>query len=253
MHEPSPLDDSPSWSRLFRHLVQTLARPQISEEKPFQWRYLRIVVMVLVISGFFTMIALIIKVWFDNYFGFDTANEELVQQPLIRLMTAGILAPVVEEITFRLPMRFNARNLSVFVAMLIVLFLFGQWINQQIAPLTNNHAFEILARLSVKLLLAALLAFVLYQVLKNFDPALVRFRDQRFTLVFYFFTILFGFAHISNAQYSWHNLLYIIPLTLPQIISGLFLGYTRIKLGLKYAVLQHAIWNLLLVLPLFLK
>lgn len=253
MNEPSLLDDSPSWSRLFRHIVQTLARPRLSEEKPFQWRYLRIVLMVLVISGFFTMIALVIKVWFDNYFGFDTANEDLVQQPLLRLMTAGIMAPLVEEIIFRLPMRLNARNLSVFVAMTLIMFVFGQWVNQQIAPWVNNQALEILVRLSVKLLLAALLAFVFYQVIKNFDPALVRFRDQRFTLVFYFFTILFGFAHISNAQYSWHNLLYIIPLTLPQIISGLFLGYTRIKLGLKYAVLQHAMWNLLLVLPLFLK
>lgn len=82
------------------------------------------------------------------------------------------------------------------------------------------------------------------------------FWDNHFRAFFYLSAILFALMHLTN--FSNTNILFYIlaPLiVLPQFIGGLTLGYTRLKLGFFWGVLQHGLYNFILfsVVLLFLN
>lgn len=249
MHELLHLFNPASYWRLLVEIFQSLRRPVLHDEKPFHLSYLRVVVMVVILTAVFKIIAVLIKFGVDNYFGFDYEESETERSKLMSLLLVGLAGPFVEELLFRLPMRLNTRNLSVSVALGVVLFALGKQINLLIQPWFTNEDLRGLAQLLIKLLMAAALSCIIWLIIRRFNSALAAFCARRFTWIFYFFTLLFGFAHITNSALSWHNLLYVVPLTLPQLIGGLLLGYTRINLGLKYAIIQHSVWNFLALIP----
>ena len=86
-----------------------------------------------------------------------------------------------------------------------------------------------------------------------FRGPLYLFRNNsNFGLIFYLFTLVFGFYHITNFELT-PTILYLSPLLVsPQLFIGLLLGFIRIKLGLHWAILLHAAYNLALVGPLIL-
>ena len=70
-----------------------------------------------------------------------------------------------------------------------------------------------------------------------------------FKLAYYASFVLFGLVHISNFPnidgYYW-----LIPvLVAPQLFAGIYLGFIRVKLGLVWSMLLHAIHNLVLIGP----
>jgi len=75
------------------------------------------------------------------------------------------------------------------------------------------------------------------------------FYKKAFRWIFYGFAILFGYVHISNYELTTNVLLISPILVAPQIILGLFLGLIRVRLGLIYAILFHAVYNAILVIP----
>lgn len=71
-----------------------------------------------------------------------------------------------------------------------------------------------------------------------------------FKWTFYGFALAFGAVHISNYQVDPTTAILLFPiLTAPQIVAGLFLGLIRVKVGLLYSMLFHAIYNFVLVVP----
>ncbi len=100
-----------------------------------------------------------------------------------------------------------------------------------------------------------LVVVVLAPVLEElfFRGPLYLFRNSSyFGLIFYLFTLVFGFYHITNFELT-PTILYLSPLLVsPQLFIGLLLGYIRIRLGLQWAILLHSAYNLALVGPLIL-
>lgn len=75
-------------------------------------------------------------------------------------------------------------------------------------------------------------------------------RHQKyFRLAFYVFTLLFGYIHIFNFDITIKILIFSPILVAPQIILGGFLGFLRVRLGLVYAMILHALFNATLVVP----
>ncbi|WP_299781187.1 CPBP family intramembrane glutamic endopeptidase [uncultured Formosa sp.] len=96
-----------------------------------------------------------------------------------------------------------------------------------------------------------LLGVVLAPILEEFffRGPLTLFNTKHYISVFYFFTLAFGFVHITNFEIT-RNVLILSPiLVAPQIIIGLFLGVIRIQYGLGYSMLFHAIYNGILIIP----
>jgi membrane protease YdiL (CAAX protease family) len=144
----------------------------------------------------------------------DTNNhkavEMLMSNPLLALFAAVIIAPLFEEIIFR------------------------AYIVKKYSPIR----------------LIALIAGI--TGIKNKMRVyyfLEKYWDKHYKYVIYFSAILFGFVHIGNYEITT-NILIFSPLVIsPQIYIGLCLAYLRVKYGLVWAMLYHAIYNLILIGP----
>ena len=65
-----------------------------------------------------------------------------------------------------------------------------------------------------------------------------------FKHLYYLSAILFGLVHIYNYDYTNPEILiFVVAICMPQIISGLFLGYVRIKYGIIGAIILHGLLN----------
>jgi membrane protease YdiL (CAAX protease family) len=71
-----------------------------------------------------------------------------------------------------------------------------------------------------------------------------------FKYVFYGLTLIFGFYHITNFEISTTILLLSPILVAPQISVGTLLGFIRVRFGLWWSILLHALYNLLLIGPI---
>ena len=98
---------------------------------------------------------------------------------------------------------------------------------------------------------AVIVAPVLEELL--FRGPMVWFKGTSyFPFIFYSFTLVFGFYHITNFEISRTILLLSPILVAPQIIVGSLLGFIRVKFGLLWAIAFHANYNLVLIGPLIL-
>jgi hypothetical protein len=103
----------------------------------------------------------------------------------------------------------------------------------------------------VVLLAGIILAPVLEELI--FRGPLIFFRNSRFfPYIFYGITLLFGFYHITNFELSRQVLLLSPLLVAPQLCVGVFLGYIRVRFGLLWAMLLHALYNFALLGPVLL-
>ena len=86
-----------------------------------------------------------------------------------------------------------------------------------------------------------------------FRGPFIFFKDSKhFKYSFYAFTLIFGFYHITNFEFTTTVLLFSPLLVAPQLSVGLFLGYIRIRFGLLWSIALHACYNLILIGPIVL-
>lgn len=100
-------------------------------------------------------------------------------------------------------------------------------------------------------LMAVVVAPVIEEIL--FRGPLIWFRNKKyFKYCLYVSVLLFAAVHITNYTMT-REVFYIAPLLVaPQLILGIFLGYVRVKLGLRWSIFLHAMYNGVLITPIFL-
>ena len=124
------------------------------------------------------------------------------------LLMAAVIAPILEEIIFRAP-----------------LVLFKSPLTLYIKPIPFSD----------------------WKI--EFPTIHIRFfkNPKVFKVAFYLFTLAFGFIHLSNYQIDSQILLFSPILVAPQLVIGFIFGFTRVRLGLPWAILMHAAYNGFLV------
>ncbi|MFX0557108.1 CPBP family intramembrane glutamic endopeptidase [Maribacter sp. CXY002] len=76
--------------------------------------------------------------------------------------------------------------------------------------------------------------------------------SKLFPVAFYILNLVFGFYHITNFEITTLVLMFSPLLVAPKIFVGFLLGYVRVKFGLIWAILMHALYNLIIVGPIIL-
>jgi CAAX amino terminal protease family. len=127
----------------------------------------------------------------------------------VSLILVGILGPVIEELIFRLPLRYQYNY--IFKAIFSLAAGLGRLTPEQEESIITN------------------------------------FRQKYFGWFFYPMAILFGCIHISNFQGYNELLLWMPLLTSIQFIAGLFLGYIRVQFGLIWSIFFHSFNNFIFV------
>lgn len=88
---------------------------------------------------------------------------------------------------------------------------------------------------------------IITSVFPQTKTPIVGFWNKKFGFVFYFSAIVFALIHITNYN-STSTIIYLIPiLVLPQFISGLFIGYLRVRYNFMSGYLFHAIHNAIFI------
>lgn len=140
--------------------------------------------------------------------GSNGLNELLFEFTFIQLVcVVAIAVPILEELIFRLPLRYK-----------------------------YNYLFRPIV------FLISITRLIPEEKLKDM---IQRYWKRIFKYLFYFLAILFGFIHITNFE-RFKDLWAWIPfLTINQLFAGFVLGFIRIKFGLIWSIIYHSLYNLL--------
>ncbi|GER59123.1 CPBP family glutamic-type intramembrane protease [Patiriisocius marinus] len=162
---------------------------------------------------------------FDNYNG------------LLKFTLVALIAPILEELTFRLGLKFSKTNVLFFIAGITYIFL------------------KIIIQLEwyICLIMVAVITLLFSLVLKNkLLQKLKDFWKKNRLLLFYFLLFSFTFLHITNFKLDNAILIYLPLLMLPHLLAGFVFSYARLKSGILLAICLHVLNNGLFALPLLL-
>ena len=150
------------------------------------------------------------------------------------ILSAIWIAPIHEEITFRLFLRYRLRNLLISLSLQAFFFL-----NLMSAPF-DDSLLGFLIILSV-VSLSGVAFWVMRQA--RYQAQLIRWWDRWFPIIFYYSAIVFGLVHYV-AYGLEGQVLWFAPLILaPHLLMGLMLGFVRIRYGMWYAIVAHVLIN----------
>jgi membrane protease YdiL (CAAX protease family) len=163
-------------------------------------------------------------------------NELLTAMPLYMVIfLAVIMAPLIEEFIFRLPLRYSPLNVALPVAFLIFLLPFEAFV------LVPGAA-------ALRLVGAAAVGLAIYLGLHRRGQAKGHaFYTKYIAWIVYISAILFGALHIFNFDPKTY---WIAPLVvMPQFTLGIFLSFIRLRHGFGWAIGTHGFHNFCALLP----
>ena len=148
-------------------------------------------------------------------------NDYFDSHPKAMALVAVLIAPPLEELMFRLPLRKNrSYGWSVFFLITIAI---GFW--------------------DKPMLFYPIVAYiVLVIVFQNYLPA----RERLFPVIVVSSIVFFGLVHLSNykmAELQRFHILVLPFFVLPQLFAGIALTVVRLKVSFRHAILLHMATN----------
>jgi hypothetical protein len=177
------------------------------------------------------------NVHFKNPNLFNTFNTKIIW--------AVFIAPVVEEIVYRLPLKFSIN--SFFFTLSYLIFFYCTKI--------FSFAFETYYTYIFNYLIILMLFFVFKFIFRNrkIKIGLYLFWKKYFVIIFYSLSFLFAFSHIFNYDSNFLDILKAAHIIiLPRFISAIIFGYIRLRINLFGSVLMHSMINAVPFVILFL-
>ncbi len=141
--------------------------------------------------------------WDEDMHSLQKIFQEM--EPVLIFFFAVIMAPLLEEVMFRLILRFRSNFLILWSIHIGVALHLGQ-----------KRSLLKTAR---------------------------KVWDKFYGWIFYLMTMAFGLMHIMNFEPSLNIYLLAPILVAPQILIGINLGYLRVRFGLIWSILFHAFYN----------
>jgi hypothetical protein len=183
----------------------------------------------------------------------DKAIMHLLAHPSWMVLAILLLAPILEELTFRAFL--STDRFLVFLGSGMFLAALGRIIMLLVGkPETSQMVFSqyLIGVVALVPLLAA------YGVVWWLAGRWIMAFFQRFPApIFWLSCLMFGAAHSLNFEAGAKP--WLILLTLPQISAGIFLGYIRVRHGLRWSIATHmaidysvtlGVWAVVLAKPI---
>jgi hypothetical protein len=159
-----------------------------------------------------------------------------------------MLFSIIEELTFRLPLRYSAINLTI-SALLFTLFPVSSLL-LKFGILGSAMTMERWLWRAVFAISVASGVFVLLRIepVKRLTGSIW---SDHFRSVLYLSCFAFGLVHILNFRFTsvTAETLFLVPLLVfPQIIGGFIMAFARMRLGMIWCIVLHVAHNFLLLL-----
>lgn len=221
--------------QLFIITIQYVLNPTVREKCGFKRHEKIIDSLVLFVINLF-LVTVVVAVSFNlRPKNLGISHIEDLYPPAIKFLMLVIVFPLMEEIAFRLYLEFKPILLSFSISMATYYFTTFIIFNTYITDI-NNH---FLIRFSLSLSLGSI-AFI---ILKKNAHYINTFWHNNFRWIFYFSILVFGLVHIINYELNIGSVLLAPIIVLPQLISGTFFGFIRIRYGFIYGYLAHVLNN----------
>ena len=159
--------------------------------------------------------------------------EDFDLDPLTLAIFAIAVAPVMEEVIFRGWLRGRRADLE-FAATFVALIL----------ATTGLSYLDAVGEVAIGgvVVLGVIVAWLRWLATRKAHTAVPAWFSRHYGKIIYASSLVFGMIHLTN----YAELQFItVFLVLPQTIGGLILAFTRTRLGLGAAILQHALFNAL--------
>lgn len=147
------------------------------------------------------------------------------------------VAPIIEELTFRLPLTsFNALYLRVSFSFII-------------ASVVSKMAFYFLPPLSINIfhfeIGLAILIFLILSRVKFYQ--LEKKWDKQFICLYWISIILFSVLHLPYVIGLGFDFAEVLSIVISLILGAIFITYSRVRYGFFYALGIHMIYNFLTI------
>lgn len=222
-----------------------IINPKTIDNKDYSIKYkikvvllLFIILLVLVTFSIFLRYILFHLRIIENVENIGLNNIETYQSQIMIFIYLCLYSPIIEELTYRLFLRFNSINLSISFGLIIF----------SISTIVFKTAIiNLPSRYIISALIGILVGMVAFYFLrkKRIKEVFSTFWDKRFTFIFYLSVILFALAHIRNYNYNLNFLIFSPIILLPRLLNGYMFGYIRIKYGITWSIAIHFINNFL--------
>lgn len=194
---------------------------------------------ILKLYGLCTLISIIILLFTKLITDIDNQGISLFNEShsiIYIILIGGLLVPLFEEATFRLSLIFKPIYISISFSFFILLTL---------ADFYNVGLIEIDRSLPFRILISIIIGLITYLISSRYSRYLKTFWTINFKWIYILAAVVFGVFHTQNFPITYKTIFLIPLLTLPNIIYGLFFGYTRIKYGFLYGFIFHSLTNLI--------
>ncbi|MHA8067079.1 hypothetical protein V7S76_10405 [Aquirufa sp. ROCK2-A2] len=215
-------------------------KPGVSKDDGvFTWKHLKMIFTILffyyLIQGtFFLLLKLIDGNLFDRTF--DLLKSTFTGENYVHPMYLVIIAPILEEIQFRLPMDLKKSS----ICMGLAIFLGNLLMWSLHIPLFYDE-FQVLALLEFVFVYSVLFyvfSWIHITFLYNWRISVSNY------VIFYFFSILFALMHLINYLPLELNLSFeYIIIVFSHFISACLFGYLRCQYGFWSGVIMHGFVN----------
>lgn len=159
--------------------------------------------------------------------------------PIVLLLVGVVILPFLEEVLFRLSLKFK----PLYLALTSIVFCF--YILTKLIFHTKLSAVD--ESFFIRVVISVSLGIVLYPIIntRSLKNTLSEFWAQHFQSIYYISCLVFAWMHYSKYELNWTNILLLPILTLPQLMSAIIYGYIRVSYGFQYPLLLHMSNNLL--------
>ncbi|WP_299439418.1 hypothetical protein [uncultured Aquimarina sp.] len=158
--------------------------------------------------------------------------------PLVFLLVGGFLLPLIEEVAFRLSLKFKPIYLALSISVFLYYFLTKVIFQTKNTAVDESFVIRIVSAIAIGVILLPILNSKLVK------RKLTKFWSSNFRIIYYVSCIVFAWMHISKYELVWINIVLLPILTLPQLMSAIANGYIRVKFGFQYPLLFHMSNNL---------
>lgn len=227
---------------LFREILNFIRRPKNvpNTEKPVRIKiydtiglYLIKLVFLIPVVLFFALV-------------YDPENVQSVRMmdrfvPPMLLLVGGIILPLVEEIGFRLSLKFRPVYLAASLSVFMYYFLTKAIFDTNISLIDESFTIRALSSFAT-----GIVVFPVFSI-SSVKEKLTSFWNKHFRSIFYLSCIIFAWMHISKYEITFLNVLLLPILTIPQLLSAIIYGYTRVSFGFKYPLFLHMSVNLIAI------
>ena len=159
--------------------------------------------------------------------------------PVMLLLVGGVILPLLEEVGFRLSLRFKPIYLTVSSSVFLY-YLLTKAVFQ-----TKNSAID--ESFPIRAGAAVALAVILFPILSVgvVRARLAEFWRVHFRLIYYASCVVFAGVHIFRYELDPVTVALLQVLCLPQLLSGIIYGYIRVAFGFWFPLGLHMSTNLI--------